>query len=376
VIRQRGDVPAGAPPVPRSPGLSTVEIDGESWRALTIPVGGTADARAEVLTTLAPVEKRAADIRNLVLLIGLASVALTALAAWVLTGVAVRPLGRLRAGAARVSGADDLATRLPDDDGPDEVRSLARDLNAMLGRLERAVGATRRFAADAGHEMRTPLTGMRANLDALERNPDLPADQRQALVRAMTAEQDRIVHLLEGLQALARGDAAASLPREPVELADLADAAVYAARRRHPQNSIDLEDRIGEARVLGWPSGLRLVIDNLVDNAALHGRPGGRVRVRLDRAGEELAIRVDDDGPGIPEGERARLLEPFARGHGAIASGSGLGLAIVDQQAALHGGSLALGRSDDLGGLSVTVRLPAMAFDAPSAPLSSKPLAQ
>jgi signal transduction histidine kinase len=224
--------------------------------------------------------------------------------------------------------------------------------------------------------MRTPLTGMRANLDALERNPDLPADQRQALVRAMTAEQDRIVHLLEGLQALARGDAAASLPREPVELADLADAAVYAARRRHPQNSIDLEDRIGEARVLGWPSGLRLVIDNLVDNAALHGRPGGRVRVRLDRAGEELAIRVDDDGPGIPEGERARLLEPFARGHGAIASGSGLGLAIVDQQAALHGGSLALGRSDDLGGLSVTVRLPAMAFDAPSAPLSSKPLAQ
>ncbi|MEA2450339.1 MAG: two-component system, OmpR family, sensor histidine kinase PrrB, partial [Thermoleophilaceae bacterium] len=228
VIRQRGDVPAGAPGVPRSPGLSTVEIGGESWRALTIPIGGAVDARAEVLTTLAPVQQRAADIRDLVLLIGLATVVLTALGAWGLTTVAVRPLGRLRAGAARVSGADDLATRLPDDDGPEEIRSLARDLNEMLGRLERAVGATRRFAADAGHEMRTPLTGMRANLDSLERNPDLPVEQRQALVRAMTAEQDRIVHLLEGLQALARGDAAASLPREPVELADLADAAVYA----------------------------------------------------------------------------------------------------------------------------------------------------
>jgi two-component system sensor histidine kinase PrrB len=373
VIRRRGDVPSGAPAVPRTTGLSTVEIGGESWRALTIPVGGAADARAEVLTTLAPVDKRAADIRNLVLLIGLASVALTALAAWALTGVAVRPLGRLRAGAARVSGADDLATRLPDDDGPDEVRSLARDLNEMLARLERAVGATRRFAADAGHEMRTPLTGMRANLDALERNPDLPADERQALVRAMTAEQERIVHLLEGLQALARGDAAASLPREAVELADLADAAVYAARRRHAQSAFELEDQIGEAAVWGWPSGLRLVLDNLLDNAALHGRPGGRIRVRLARDGD-LVVLVEDDGPGIAEGERERLLEPFARGHGAVASGSGLGLAIVDQQAALHGGSLTLGRSDDLGGLSVAVRLPAMAGgQQPSGPQASPP---
>jgi signal transduction histidine kinase len=373
IVQQRGDVPEDAPPVSREQGLSTVEIDGDPWRALTIPVRGAADARAQVLTTLAPVEARAADIRNLVLLIGLATVALTALAAWGFTSVAVRPLGRLRAGAARVSGADDLHTRLPEDDGPDEVRSLARDLNAMLARLDRAVGATRRFAADAGHEMRTPLTGMRANLDSLERNPDLPADQRIALVRAMTAEQERIVHLLEGLQALARGDAAESLPRERVELADLADAAVYAARRRHPDNAIELEDRIHDAAVLGWPSGLRLLVDNLVDNAALHGRSGGRVLVALDRDGMELVVRVADDGPGIPEPDRARLLEPFARGHGALASGTGLGLAIVDQQVALHGGTLRLGESADLGGLEVEVRLP---VTAPPAPAADAALAQ
>src|SRR5213078_1933630 len=138
--------------------------------------------------------------------------------------------------------AEDLSTSLPDDDGPDEVRTLARTLNGMLARLrtsseatERALAATRRFAADAGHELRTPLTGLRANLDTLSRNPDLDPEQRAALLGEMTAEQERMVHLLEGLQALARGEAAEALPREDVELADLVDGALFGARRRHPE---------------------------------------------------------------------------------------------------------------------------------------------
>ena len=361
IVEQRGDVPDRAPSLPRGEGLSTVEIEGDPWRGLTLPAGppGT-DARVRVLTTLAPVEARADRIRNLVLAIGFGALCLTGLAAWGFTTLAVRPLGRLREGAARVSGAEDLGTRLPDDDGPEEVRSLARDLNEMLGRLDRAMRATRRFAADAGHEMRTPLTGMRANLDALERNPDLPVDERQALVRAMTAEQERVVHLLEGLQALARGDAADTLPREAVEVGDVVDAAVYAARRRHPNSVFDLDDRLGEATVWGWPSGVRLLIDNLLDNAALHGRPGGRVRALIERDGGTVVARVEDDGPGIPASERERVLEPFARGHGAVAPGTGLGLAIVAQQVTLHGGGFTFGDSE-LGGLAVEVRLPASA---------------
>src|SRR5438067_2022318 len=120
------------------------------------------------------------------------------MAGWGFTSLALRPLARLRAGAARVSGAEDLGTALPDDDGPDEVRSLARTLNEMLARLrsstlamERALNATRRFAADAGHELRTPLTGMRANLDSLARNPDLPLAERDGLVRDGVAEPFR-----------------------------------------------------------------------------------------------------------------------------------------------------------------------------------------
>ena len=365
VVEQRGDVPAGAPPPPARDGLTTVRIGDTSWRALTETLARPVGARVELLSSLGDVERRVDYIRRLVFWLGLAALAVTAACAWLFTTVAVNPLRRLRAGAEGVSGTGDLTTALPDDDGPDEVRSLARTLNEMLARLrastlamERALNATRRFAADAGHELRTPLTGMRANLDTLARNPQLPVEERDALVSTVVAEQERIVHLLDGLQALARGDAAESLPREDVELGDLVDAAVYAARRRHPDVTYELRDVGDGATLSGWGSGLRLLVDNLLDNAALHGRPGGRVEVGLERRDGALVVDVDDDGPGIPAAERARVLEPFRRGAGATASGTGLGLAIVAQQVALHGGRIELGDSAR-GGLAVRVRLPA-----------------
>ena len=166
------------------------------------------------------------------------------------------------------------------------------------------------------------------------------------------------MHLLEGLQALARGDAAESLPREQVEVGDLVDAAVYAARRRHPDVTYELHDSVNGAALSGWTGGLRLLVDNLLDNAALHGRPGGRIDVSVGGENGSLLVRVDDDGPGLPAEERDRVLEPFARGLGATAPGTGLGLAIVAQQVALHGGEMQLDESP-LGGLRVRVALPA-----------------
>ena len=356
IVEQRGDVPADPPPVPVQEGLATVEIDGEPWRALTFAAGPGHELRAQVLTTLAPVDERVRRIRRLILLLGLAALGLTALAAWAFTSLAVRPLERLRGGAARITGAEDLGTRLPGDDGPDEVRSLAQTLNAMLERIERAIGATRRFAGDAGHELRTPLTAVRANLDALAANPDLPAGERQTILREAIAEQERATNLLAGLQALARGEAAETLPREDVELGDLVDGAVFAARRRHPQTEFTFADHAEGASLRGWPHGLRLVADNLLDNAALHG--GRHVDVAFGPGDDgELVLRVEDDGPGIPAAERERLLEPFARGDEATAPGTGLGLAIVAQQVALHGGELELGEGAR-GGLAVAARFP------------------
>ena len=365
IVEQRGDVPADAPGVPERDGYATVDIGGEAWRSLTVSTaasGAGGALRIQNLSSLEPVRARVARVRRLVIGLGLLALALTALAAWAFTTLALRPLARLREGAQRVSGADNLRP-LPDE-GPEEVRSVAGALNEMLERLgasnaamQRALQATRRFAADAGHELRTPLTGLRANLEALERNPDLPIVERQALLRDTLAEQQRMVHLLEGLQALARGEAAESLPREDVELADLIDAAVYQARRRHPDVGFAFSDEAGDAILRGWAGGLRLLVDNLLANAALHGRVSGRVRVRLERDAGSVLVSVEDDGPGIAADARAALLEPFARGPGTTAPGTGLGLAIVAQQVALHGGDLRLADSP-LGGLAVEVRLP------------------
>jgi signal transduction histidine kinase len=354
VIAQ-GDVPDSPPPPPQRDGFATVDIHGRSWRSLTVTVGP--QERLQVLSTLATVDERVSSTRRLILIVGVFALLLTGLAAWLFSTLAVKPLARLQAGAARVSGAEDLSTPLPDE-GPDEVRSLARALNGMLARLAASTAALRRFAADAGHELRTPLTGLRANLDTLQRNPDLPLDERAALLAECTAEQDRIVHLIEGLQALARGEAADALPREDVELGDLVDAAIYGARRRHPGTTYELRERGGEGTIHGWPDGLRLVVDNLLDNAALHGRDGGRVDVDLERVDGRWTLRVADDGPGVEAAERDRLLEPFARGVGTTARGTGLGLAIVAQQVALHGGELRL-EDSPLGGLAVEVRIPA-----------------
>ncbi len=364
VVDQRGDVPPGAPGVPSRVGLHTVRIAGTPWRSLTVPATSRfGAAQLQLLQSLAGVDDRVAATRRIVLVLGGLALLLVAGAAWALTTLAVRPLAALRDSAASVGADGELRPTLPVVGGPDEVRELGAGLNAMLARLgasaaalQRALEATRRFAADAGHELRTPLTGLRANVDVLRRNPELPAGERDAVLAEVAAEQERIVHLLDGLTALARGEAAGALPREPVELADLVDAGVGAARRRHPGVAWSFAEDVGGATVEGWAGGLRLMLDNLLENAALHGRADGHVRVALREDGSRLVLRVDDDGPGVPVAEREAVLEPFRRGWDPRSAGTGLGLAIAAQQAALHGGRLVLGDSP-LGGLGAEVAL-------------------
>jgi signal transduction histidine kinase len=264
---------------------------------------------------------------------------------------------------AGVSTTRDLSRRLPEGEAGREVDELAHGVNEMLARLERssaererALEATRRFAADVGHEVRTPLTSMRANLDAVRRNPTMPAGQRRAILDDVAREQEDLVSVLDALQALARGDSATALPREPVDMAEVLDSAVEAARRRHPAARIELSAPEGEQRVTGWPEGLRLLIDNLVENAVRHG--GEQVLVRLVREDHALLLTVDDDGPGVPAAERVRIFDRFARGTAVKSPGTGLGLALVAQQAQLHSGSVEVGDSDG-GGARFSVRLPA-----------------
>jgi signal transduction histidine kinase len=290
-------------------------------------------------------------------------IGLAAVLASLLSGLALAPLSRLRRTVSGVTSTRDLSTRLPDEGAGAEVNELARSVNAMLTRLEGsaaetegALQATRRFAADVGHELRTPLTSIRANLDALRRNPSMAEPERRAILEDVAAEQRELITLLDALQALARGDAGAALPREQIDFAEVVDAAVEPARRRHPEARIELTSPEERQTVNGWPDGLRLLVDNLLENAIRHG--GSTVRVTLRRLdGESLLLSVEDDGPGIPSVDREHIFERFQRGSGAVGPGSGLGLALVAQQASLHGGGVEVGDSP-LGGASFEVRLP------------------
>jgi len=162
------------------------------------------------------------------------------------------------------------------------------------------------------------------------------------------------VDLLDGLQALARGDAAAVVHAE-VDLAELIAASVDSAAARHPEVTWT-SDLPEEAVVVnGWEPGLRSLADNLVENAARHGRTGGAVSVSL---GPGPTLVVDDDGPGVVEPDRERIFEPFVRANGALSEevpGSGLGLALVAQQVRDHGATIEVGESP-LGGARFCVR--------------------
>jgi signal transduction histidine kinase len=253
---------------------------------------------------------------------------------------------------------------VPADDGPGELRSLAATFNAMLGRLgrsaedrERALAATRRFAADAGHELRTPLTSLQATLSSLRRHPDVPADRRGELLDDALGEHRRIVVLLDGLQALARGDAQAVEHAPGRTSPSWSDAAAGLAGR-HDGARVEAVLPGRPVVVDGWEPGLRLLVENLLENAARHGRPGGHVRATLDDDGGAPVLQRRRRRARDPTADRLRVFEPFVRVHGEERPGSGLGLALVAQQARHHGAAVEV-TDGPLGGARVTVRFTA-----------------
>jgi two-component system sensor histidine kinase PrrB len=362
VLLESGRSPAGHRPAPRD-GLRTFVSGGERYRSYVVSLeqpdlGGL--ARLEVTTRVGGLEDRLSALNRRLAAFGAGALLAAAAGVWFVASLLLRPLRRLRAATANIAGTEDLDRRVPGDDGAAELRSLAASFNDMLARLgrsagdrERALAATRRFTADAGHELRTPLTSVQATLSALSRHPDIPSEQRLGLVRDALAEHRRLADLLDGLQALARGDAA-GVQHTEVDLAELVAAAVEAAAARHPD--VSWSSQLPDEAVLmrGWEPGLRLLADNLLENAARHGRPGGAVAVTV---GPGPALVVDDDGPGIAAADRDRIFEPFVRAGGTRAPGSGLGLALVAQQVRDHGAAIDVGRSP-LGGARFSVRFP------------------
>lgn len=344
--------------------LVTVTAGGEDWRTLVTDLHD--GDRLQVAARLSGIQDSARRLRIVVLAALLGALLATALITRSLAKFALGPLRRLATTADQVAATADLSVRVPVGEGPEEIDELAADINAMLTRLQRsatereaALASARRFAADAGHELRNPLTSLRANLSLIERSGNLDDADVRAAVAGCAGDSARLVALVDQLQQLARGEAGPPASSEEVDLSELADTAVVALASRFPGVTALLHAPPKGPVVKAEAEGLRMMLDNLLDNSALHGRPDGKVEVMIEMtSATEAAIEVNDDGPGIPGDERAHVLERFVRGEGARGAGTGLGLAIAAAQAARYGGNLSLGESP-LGGLQVRVLIPA-----------------
>jgi signal transduction histidine kinase len=233
---------------------------------------------------------------------------------------------------------------------------LVSELNRLLERLQRAFFAQRAFIADAAHELRSPLTALRLQLQLLDRAPD-ESERIDARAR-LGAAVERAIHLAEQLLALARNEPEVPIDFEPV---DLAAAAAEGIRDTHDlalARNIDLElDAAPDLSIQGEREALRTLVRNLVDNAVRYTPPGGSVQVRCRCTPTETILEVDDTGPGIAPADRARVLDRFYRRAAAQEGGTGLGLAIVKAIAERHAARVDLGEAQG-GGLQVRVTFP------------------
>ncbi|MEJ7844583.1 MAG: ATP-binding protein [Acidimicrobiales bacterium] len=290
--------------------------------------------------------RRSLDSVRRALTVGLPLVVvLVGAVAWFVTGRALRPVEAMRAEAEAITHST-LHRRVPAPATADEVGRLARTLNAMLDRLEGAAGRQRRFVADASHELRTPVTTLRTELEVALRAGD-EATLRAAVTGAL-AEESRLEEMLGDLLLLASVEEAPATAHTEVDLA--AVAAVVAERSRPVPVTVR-----GRGTARGSRAQLERVVTNLVDNAARHATAAVSVTVDGSR------IEVDDDGPGVAEPDRDRVFERFTRldeGRARDAGGAGLGLAIVAAVVSAHGGEVTVDGSPTLGGARFTVELP------------------
>ena len=274
------------------------------------------------------------------------------------TRLALAPLREVQEQIAQRS-ARDLAP-LPLDRVPVEIRSIVGTLNRLFNTVSASATAQRRFLESAAHQLRTPLTGIQAQLELMvEDEADAPKQQRLTL---MLEAARRLAHTTQQLLTLARSDEAANLrwELEDVSLADIVENTVADRVAAADRAGIDLGAEISPATVKGVGWLLNEAVGNLANNAIAHSPAGTQVTVRCGMENEVPFVEVTDAGIGIPPEERERVFDRFVRGSNARGVGSGLGLAIVREVAQLHGASIEVEAGPSGKGTSVTLRFPAL----------------
>jgi signal transduction histidine kinase len=306
-------------------------------------------------SSVSPIADAHSDVEKTFLAVGAASLLAALLAGYLLAARTALPLRRFASTAAAVD-AGDLTPRL--DVSPSsavELRALADAFNHMLDRLDAAFARQRRFVSDASHELRSPLTAVRGQLEVLARSEQADAAEVKRVEALALAELGRVERLVEELLTLARMDEGVALNMSEVEpgrfLADLLAAAPGGASR----------GSLATGRLTADPDLVARVVRNLLENARAHAGPGGRVELSsAEYLAGQLWICVDDDGPGVPPGERQRVFDRFHRSDPArsrASGGSGLGLAISRSIVAAHGGRIWI-EDSPLGGARACFSLP------------------
>ena len=326
---------------------ATLPIDESRYRILSRRVGDV------VIHTGSPSDdiEEASDALRTGLAYGIPALTmLLGLLIWWLVGRTLRPVETIRAQVAEISGSN-LERRVPVPPTGDEIARLANTMNEMLARVQTSVERQQRFVADASHELRSPLTRVRTELEVDLDHPgtaDTGATQRSVL-----EEVGHLQRLVDDLLHLARADVTGVSLDKVVELAPLIAHEV----ERLPQSGVQISTSLSESAVVGDAAQLARLVRNLLDNAVRHARAS--VAVASVVMGAVVRLTIDDDGAGIPQHERTRVFERFARLDEARTTGSGgtgLGLAIAHDIVDRHGGTIGV-ETSPMGGARLVVHL-------------------
>ena len=341
------------------PFLTDRTADGVHVRVITVPIEGL--GAVQLGRSLESVDAVLGRLRIVLVLLVLVGTAFAALLARLFARPVIRPISELTRTAEHIEATGDLGRRIGAR-GEDEVGRMAERFDAMLDRVQASQAAQRQLVADASHELRTPVTALRTNMEVMLAGAELEEGERRALLRDMVGQSEELSGLVADLIELARGDEG-DRPIEDVALDALVAEAVARARRHAP--GVRFRAELEPCLIVGVPDRLGRAVNNVLDNAAAFSPAGGVVEVVL----RDGALAVRDHGPGAPEEELGQLFDRFFRGTQRRAQGgSGLGLAIVRQVAEAHGATV---QAANAAGGGLVVRL---AFALPSAAESRAPV--
>jgi two-component system, OmpR family, sensor kinase len=343
-------------------------VDGERMLVHSLPLvaEGRRLGTVQVALSLASRDAALASLRGLMVVVCIVSVVATLLGGWLLASNALEPIRRIARTARAIGDTGDFARRVPYSGPDDEVGQLSTTLNQMLADLaeahrqtEQALGAQRRFVADAAHELRTPLTTIRGNIGLLQLEPPLDATDRTAILRDMEDETDRLAHLVHDLLSLARADSAQVRPTVPTPIGPLLADLCRQARRLAPERQITCRDATAGLAALADRDEIKQVLLILLDNALRHTPTTAAIAIEASTSAAQVYLRVADTGPGIDSALIPDLFERFRRGSPSrTGTGTGLGLAIARAVVEARGGAITAANAPGAGAV-FTVTLPA-----------------